>query len=403
MRAKHGVALTVLALAFLSLTGCQPVGQSRASAHIVIAADLELTGAQAAVGNAYQRALQLEVDRVNTSGTLGDRSIRLVVRDNQSDVNVSAINVSELTQDPNLVAVIAGPCAECLVASTRTLNSRRVPTLALTSVDEVTAQTATNQYLFRVGPNTADDAGTLVDTMADDGARKIGIIAVDDLYGKAAQRGIVDLTRKAGIAITGQATINPANPVTVQPVQKVVDDHSDALLILAYPEQAAQLAVVARAAGYQGRLYFDAPAAGNLFLTGAASTATEGSTLIFPQILGIDDLIATNPAKADRRRWFGDYTAKYGEFQAQAAFAADAVRMLVDAISASTGAGTPDRIDRERVRAQLETTRLDGLSGPLRFTPINHSALGPQAMTTFVAHAGRWRLAGTATKSTGRT
>ena len=42
----------------------------------------------------------------------------------------------------------------------------------------------------------------------------------------------------------------------------------------------------------------------------------------------------------------------------------------------------------------LETSQLDGLSGPIRMTPDNHSGLMPQALTTLVARGGRWRLAG---------
>jgi branched-chain amino acid transport system substrate-binding protein len=36
----------------------------------------------------------------------------------------------------------------------------------------------------------------------------------------------------------------------------------------------------------------------------------------------------------------------------------------------------------------------DGLSGPIRLTPANHSGLMPQALTVLVARGGRWRLLG---------
>jgi branched-chain amino acid transport system substrate-binding protein len=36
---------------------------------------------------------------------------------------------------------------------------------------------------------------------------------------------------------------------------------------------------------------------------------------------------------------------------------------------------------------------VDGISGPIRLTPANHSGLMPQALILLVARAGRWRLA----------
>ena len=49
--------------------------------------------------------------------------------------------------------------------------------------------------------------------------------------------------------------------------------------------------------------------------------------------------------------------------------------------------------DRARIREIVETSQRDGLSGPIRLTPDNHSGLMPQALTLLVARSGRWRLA----------
>jgi branched-chain amino acid transport system substrate-binding protein len=56
--------------------------------------------------------------------------------------------------------------------------------------------------------------------------------------------------------------------------------------------------------------------------------------------------------------------------------------------------GSAGASSRDGVRDILETSQLDGLSGPIRMTPDNHSGLMPQALTMLVARNGRWRLAG---------
>jgi len=144
-------------------------------------------------------------------------------------------------------------------------------------------------------------------------------------------------------------------------------------------------ATSAKAAAYGGAVYFDAAAAGDLFLPQAARAATDKTTMVFTQILAIDDVIATTPAKATRKQWFRDYTSRYGTYSGVASFAADAVDLIADAVARVGG-------DRQRIRDILETSQTDGLSGPIRLTPDNHSGLMPQALTLLVARSGRWRL-----------
>ena len=109
--------------------------------------------------------------------------------------------------------------------------------------------------------------------------------------------------------------------------------------------------------------------------------------MIFTQTLVIDEVIATTPAKAARKQWFRDYTSRYGDYSGSASFAADAVQLIANAVANVGG-------DRERIREVLETSQTDGLSGPIRMTPDNHSGLMPQAYSLLVVRGGRWRLAG---------
>jgi branched-chain amino acid transport system substrate-binding protein len=108
--------------------------------------------------------------------------------------------------------------------------------------------------------------------------------------------------------------------------------------------------------------------------------------MVFTQILAIDDVLATTPAKAARKQWFRDYTSRYGTYSGVAAFAADATDLIADAVERAGD-------DRSRIRDILETSQIDGLSGPIRLTPDNHSGLMPQALALLVARSGRWRLA----------
>src|SRR4029453_928686 len=105
------------------------------------------------------------------------------------------------------------------------------------------------------------------------------------------------------------------------------------LVVLAAPDQAALAAGNARAAGFKGRIYFDAAAASDMFIPNDAAAATNNATMVFTQILAIDDVIATTPAKAARKQWFRDYISRYGGYSGVASFAADAVDLIAAAVT----------------------------------------------------------------------
>jgi hypothetical protein len=129
-----------------------------------------------------------------------------------------------------------------------------------------------------------------------------------------------------------KAQFKPTDIDVSQPVAEVLKSKPDALVVWVFADQPQRVAKSAKDAGFAGTLFFDAAAAGDLFPQGTSGGAVNNATLIFPQTMAIDDVIATTPAKAARKQWFRDYTARYGMYYGPASFAADAVHLLVNAI-----------------------------------------------------------------------
>ncbi|MDG4761977.1 ABC transporter substrate-binding protein [Micromonospora sp. WMMD710] len=385
------MAALASAVVATTLTGCQFGGADKDTSPIVIAADLELSGAAAPVGRAYQRALELKVEQLNSSGALNDRKIKLKVKDNRSDAAESLRNIADFSSDSQVSAIIMGGCNECAVGAVGTINEKRIPTIALAASGAIAAPVADRRYVFKLGPNAADSAAALTTELRRKSVRKVGLLYSDDDYGREGAAALRRELTKANIKPVGEQAVKTTDTEVGQQVGQLTSDRPDALVIWTPPEQAALAATSAQQAAFRGSLFFDAGAAGDLFL-GAAARATERATLIFTQTMVIDDVIATTPAKAARRQWFQDYTARYGGYNGSSSFAADAVQLITDAeLRAGGETGT---VDRNGIRDVLETSQMDGLSGPIRMTPDNHSGLMPQALTTLVARNGRWRLAG---------
>jgi branched-chain amino acid transport system substrate-binding protein len=372
----------------MSLTGCDTTTESEAGGEIVIGADLELSGSAAAIGNAYHDALRLRVEQLNAAGVAGAKKITLAVRDNRSDSNLSLKNIGEFGDNPNVAAVITGNCSQCLMAASRTINEKRLPTIALAPSTRVSEPVADRRYVFKLAPNAVDGAAALVTEVRRANIKKVALLITDDPYGADGALALQAELGKAGVRLTGTRQVKTTDTDVSPAVSGLVDTKPDAIIVWTFAEQAGLAATAAKAQKYDGQLFFDSAAAGDLFLDGQVAEAAEGVQMVFTQTMVIDDVIATTPTKAARKQWFRDYTARYGSYDGYASFAADALQLLGNAL---TRVG---KVDRERIRDVIETSQLDGLSGPIRITPDNHSGLMPQALTMLVARGGRWRLAG---------
>ncbi len=374
----------VLTLLGATLTGCSSDDEPAATTQVVIGADL---ASGSAVDDAYARALQLKIDQINASGALDDRQLVLRIQDNRSDPTSSLRNISTFADDPSVVAVITGSCGKCTVDAAKTINDKQIPTIALTATDRVANPVADRRFLFKLGPNSADSAAALIAELQRAGKiEKVALLHTDDYYGVDAKALVEAKLTDAGIAVTSAAAVKPTATDITQAVGTLADSEPDALMFLVGPEQATLAATAAETAKFTGRIYYDAAAAGDLFIPQNAAAASENATMVFTQTLAIDDVVATTPAKAARKQWFRDYTSRWGSYSGVAAFAADAADLIAAGVAQ---AGT----DRNRVRDILETSQIDGLSGPIRITPDNHSGLMPQALTMLVARSGRWRVA----------
>ncbi|MDG4804692.1 ABC transporter substrate-binding protein [Micromonospora sp. WMMD980] len=385
------IAALASAVLATTLTGCGIGGEPQDTSPIVIAADLELSGASAPVGKVYQRALELKVDQLNASGALGGRKIDLRVKDNRSDAAESLRNINDFAADSQVGAVIMGGCNECAVGAARTINDKRIPTIALASAGAVTEPVDQRRYVFKLAPNAVDSAAALTTELTRRGIRKVAVLHSADGYG---QEGLAALRRefdKTTLRLVADESVRTTDTEVSAQIGGLIEKKPQALILWTPPEQATLAATTARQNKFGGSLFFDAAAAGDLFL-GPSARSTEQATLIFTQTMVIDDVIATTPAKAARRQWFQDYTARWGGYNGFSSFAADAVQLITDA--EQRAGGEPGEVDRDALREVLETSQLDGLSGPIRMTPDNHSGLMPQALTTLVARGGRWRLAG---------
>lgn len=398
------VATSVLAILFTS--SCAAVWQDSTPEQevVLIGVDLELSGDDAALGMIFHDAMELRVEQLNRQGILGDRRLELTVRDNHSDPGTSAANVADLAADAAVAAVITGGCVPCLLASVDSINDAQLPVISLAAADAVARPVDERRSIFQLAPTTADTASVIGRELTAAGVETVALVATEDEYGSDGLAAMNSVATRADLEVVVEAQLSADSedlgavageiaefrpePEAFVPGTEEQPPGADAVVVWGLAPFGRQVAAGLREAGYEGPLYLDHAAADELFLSGAESAALTGATMVFTETLVIDEVIATSPAKTARKTWVNDYTARYGTYHAAASFAADAIGLVVAAVN------QVNSTDRAAIRTALESMQVDGLSGPLRITPENHASLLPQALTTVVARADRWRLGG---------
>jgi branched-chain amino acid transport system substrate-binding protein len=381
----RALSLALSAALALSLAGCAAAEEEPAGAgngDIVVGASLELSGPTASIGSTYKKALDLKLKEINDSGVLKGRKLRLVVRDNRTDNNTSVSNVNQFAHNDKVTAIITGGCSACVAAAIPAITENKVPAIALASASAITNPVAQRRYVFKISPNPDQDATVIVDELKRRDVGTIGLLHVDNVYGQEGQKSVADGAAKAGIEVAADEQFGQADTNMAVQVSKIVAAKPDAVVVWAVMPAAGIIVKGLKDAKYPGPIYLDAGAGAELFVKGTGAAA-EGTNMVFPRILAAGDL----PAGAAQKKWVDAYQAAYGPpYSGFASFAGDALQVIVDAVNKTGGT------DPEKIRAAIENTQLDGLSGALRFTPDNHSGLLPDALAVLTVRQGEWRL-----------
>lgn len=376
MTPRSALALGLTALLLLGTAGCGSGTDKPVT--VVIGADLSLSGTDQQVGQIYQKALKLQVKRLNKQND--KQRLVLRVRDNRSDPDTAVSQITSFQRDSAADAVVIGACQACVASVAPLAKSSRLPIISLAPGDLPSGTSGSGSALFQLAPGIDDDATEMINGMTGEHVHELGLVVATGGYGDAAGAEMHTMAGKSHISIT--RTIHLSSGDHVGTVSDDLGVEPDAVSVWAPPDMADQAVSDLRSNGYKGSIYLDAAAAGALFF-GTHGSDLDGAYLTYPEIMTMDDIVASTPAQADQKRWFEDYTSQYGEYAGPSSFAADAVSVIADAVQVS---GT----DRAGLRSVIETTQLDGLSGTIQFTPANHAGLTARSLTLLRASNGRW-------------
>lgn len=234
----HASRRGLLGLAALPFLSWAAVAQEPIKVGLVAA----LTGQSAKSGEAITRGLQVAIDEINAAGGVLGRRIELVRRDDESNPAKGLVAARELVQREKVAIVFGGIDTPVSMAIVPFANSAKAPFMGVWAAGTpITRNNAPENYVFRVSAvdELVDEA--MVAHAAKKGARKPGLMLINNPWGESNETGLKKALAAAGIPSAGIEKFGNDDVDMVPQLARLKDGGADAIFLVANVQPAAQV------------------------------------------------------------------------------------------------------------------------------------------------------------------
>jgi len=150
-------------------------------------------------GVSMQRAAELAVKEINARGGLRGRPLALRIIDDSGRADVAIRVAQALADDPDVVAVIGHLTSGTSLAAGRVYGAGRRPVVMISPSATSPELSGVNPYVFRICPTDLSHGAQLARYARQTlGARRAGIIYIDDDYGRGLRLSFATEFRRLG-------------------------------------------------------------------------------------------------------------------------------------------------------------------------------------------------------------
>lgn len=331
---------------------------------IVLGASVQLTGPVANTGRYYRDAYQLAVDKINAAGgvKIGGQSRKLALKiyDNQSDVNLSVRQYTQLVSQDK-VNLLLGPFASNFALADSAVSEKyEVPMVQGGGAsDQIFARGF--KYIFGTLAPASNYFGSTIDMLKSlkPAPQSVALLFADDAFDVSVAEGTRPKLKQAGLNVVMDERYSTNATDFNSLLSQIKSKNVDVVLVAGHETEILNFIRQAKSLTVSPKFYS--------FTVGVPSED-------FRKALGKDadyafGMTAWLPSATQKDRWFGDgqkfadeYKAKFGyEPDYHAASGAADVEALVEAVEK---AGS---VDPKKVRDALAGIKFDSLYGPISF------------------------------------
>ena len=194
-------------------------------------------------GASMQHAAELAVKEINARGGVRGRQVALRIMDDSARPDVAIRIARILVEDPSVVAVVGHLTSGTSLAAGRVYGDARRPVVMISPSASSPDLSGVNPYVFRICPSDLSHGAQLARFARQTlGARRVGVIYVDDDYGRGLRLSFAAEFRRLGGDVVEEdpalSTTSSLEPYLARLRQRGVD-----ALMLATERSGAELAL----------------------------------------------------------------------------------------------------------------------------------------------------------------
>ena len=195
-------------------------------------------------GESMQRAAELAVKEINARGGIHGRQLALRIRDDSGRADVAIRIAQQFVDDPAVVAVIGHLNSTASIYAGRVYGEARRPLVMITPSASSPDLTGISPYVFRVCPSDSWH-GTQLARYARQalGARRVGVIFLDDDYGRGLRLSFATELRRLGGDLVEEDPMLATTPSLEPYVARLRQKGGVDALMLATDRPGAELAL----------------------------------------------------------------------------------------------------------------------------------------------------------------
>jgi branched-chain amino acid transport system substrate-binding protein len=351
-----------------------------------VGALLSVTGPASFLGAPEARTLQMLVEELNAKGGVDGHPIQLVVKDTAGDPAKAVSFAKQLMEEDKVFAII-GPATSGETLAVKPIVEEGKTILLSCAAAEVIVNPVL-PHVFKVAPKDGFAAEMIFRQMKKMGVKRVGLLSSNTGFGKAGKDQVEKLAPAHGIEIVVSDVYDKAATDLTAEVTKLKGANVQA--ILNWSIEPAQAIVIknARQIGFNVPI-FQSHGFANIQYAKAAGAAAEGVMFPASRIVVADTLPEKHPQKAVVTGYKKAYESRYKEdVSTFGGHAWDALMILARAVKEAG-------LDREKVRAALESTRgFVGTAGVFNLSATDHNGLALDAFQMLTVKDGKFAALG---------
>lgn len=338
----------LLAFIFATATGATFFAQL-ANAQVVIGVSIPITGPRADLGRNAKQGVELAVAEINQAGGVLGKPLQVAYEDDQGDNPNAARNaVSRLMKVDN-AQLMLGPFFSVAQMATQKIYCDG-SIISLTGASGVTVTSSGCKYVIRTRANDKMQSKALLTYVrASLKTDKIGVIYLNDDFGKAGSDRVVKALEEVGIKPVALESHNAGDKDFSAQLSRLRDAGAAVAILWTNDIEAALIIRQAKQLDMPYKFAGSAAMSSPTFLN-LAGDAADG-------LISVNDFIPGNP-DPKTQRFVKKYEARYKNgAELYAANFYDSIHLAVKAITAA-GSSQP-----AKVRKAFETIRYSGVLG----------------------------------------